>query len=245
MEPRTGACSNCGVQLAGRYCHACGQDSRPGGVGGALAAGLAELASLDLRLPRSLLILAWPGELARRFAQGRRAPYVPPLRLAVASSLVLLLAWALRLPEAGAAPTAETGLDEDLAYMADSASFAVVLCQLIVLPLLALVTAAAAPPHRGGIKAHFGFVLYLHAAMNCASIALIALSFIVGMEIMAWLTLAAVCALLGPYLAVALKRFHGCSWLRLALLWPVTAGAYAMLNALAFLMAVAATGMLA
>ncbi|MGJ3232699.1 MAG: DUF3667 domain-containing protein [Oceanicaulis sp.] len=238
------ACANCATPLAGRYCHACGQDSRPDGFGGALLAGLAELASLDLRLPRSLLILAWPGELARRYAEGRRAPYVPPLRLALASSLVLLVAWALRLPDAGA-PTVTTGLGEDLAYMADSASFALVLAQLAVLPLLALATAAAAPNRPGGLKRHVTFVLYFHAAANGLAIALIALSFFVDTSVMSWIALSAGAVLLGPYLIAALKRFYDCGWLRLGLLWPLVMGVYLLLTVLAFMIAVAAAGMLA
>lgn len=229
-------CRNCATPLHGRYCHVCGQDSAPAR---ALLSTLAELASLDLRLPRSLRILAQPGELARRYASGRHAPYVPPLRLAIASSLVLLVAWTIRLPEAGA-PTAEGGLAEDLSYLAGSAAFALALVQLALLQLLALAVSWTAPRSASGYLTNTVFVLYLHAVVNIVAIGLILLSFVLPYVLISNLAALAMLVVLGPYLFLAVRRFHGGGWLRTVLIWSVAMTGYVLVNFGALLITVLA-----
>jgi hypothetical protein len=84
-------CPNCGELLWGQYCAACGQRARVRMItfwellkdAGDL------LASLDSRIWRTLgLLLFRPGRLTLDYLQGKRARFVPPARLFIASSIV-------------------------------------------------------------------------------------------------------------------------------------------------------------
>lgn len=91
-------CQNCGTALSGRWCHACGQDSRN---------PLRELRSLfeeflesalswDSKLVTTLKVLASrPGELTVAFVAGRRARYLGPVRLYLLLSLIYVTVYAL------------------------------------------------------------------------------------------------------------------------------------------------------
>jgi hypothetical protein len=84
-------CPNCGELLWGQYCAACGQRARIRMItfwellkdAGDL------LATLDSRIWRTLgLLLFRPGRLTLDYLQGKRARFVPPVRLFIASTLV-------------------------------------------------------------------------------------------------------------------------------------------------------------
>lgn len=84
-------CANCGTLLHGQYCSTCGQRARERMITfWELVQDAGDLlASLDSRLWRTLgLLLFRPGRLTLDYLQGRRARYVAPLRLFIASSLV-------------------------------------------------------------------------------------------------------------------------------------------------------------
>jgi hypothetical protein len=92
-------CRNCGEVLHGKYCHACGQRSGPTelGVHELLHEGFHEFAHLDeSKIAQTLkLLLFKPGELTAELLRGRRARYIPPLRLYLVCSLLFfaLAAW--------------------------------------------------------------------------------------------------------------------------------------------------------
>ena len=78
-----GACLNCGAQLQGAFCHACGQK---GHVHRTLTAILHDLAHgvlhLDGKLWHTLPMLAFkPGKLTREYIDGKRARYVSPMAM--------------------------------------------------------------------------------------------------------------------------------------------------------------------
>jgi hypothetical protein len=84
-------CPNCSELLWGQYCAACGQRARTRMItfwellkdAGDL------LASLDSRIWRTLgLLLFRPGRITLDYLQGKRARFVPPVRLFIASSIV-------------------------------------------------------------------------------------------------------------------------------------------------------------
>jgi hypothetical protein len=92
VEPRTGPgdghthetnCLNCGTELVGGYCHACGQHAHVHRTLTALWHDLAHgVLHLDGKVWRTLPMLAWrPGELTRRYAHGERAKFVSPTAL--------------------------------------------------------------------------------------------------------------------------------------------------------------------
>ena len=107
VEPRTGAaadghthennCLNCGTELDGEFCHACGQRAH---VHRTLAAFWHDLAHgvlhLDGKIWRTLPLLAWrPGELTRRYARGERAKFVSPMALFLFSVFLLFAVFSL------------------------------------------------------------------------------------------------------------------------------------------------------
>jgi hypothetical protein len=69
-------CGHCATPLAGRYCHACGQDTQPPETAWR---GWREQSQRLLRTLR-LLVVA-PGELAREHLTGGRIRYIPPFSL--------------------------------------------------------------------------------------------------------------------------------------------------------------------
>jgi len=93
--PAPGAvCANCGTELAGPYCHACGQDAddHHRSIAHLAWEGVEGLTHLDGRLAQTLpLLLFQPGRLARDHLEGRRARHVPPFRLFLVTLLVFML----------------------------------------------------------------------------------------------------------------------------------------------------------
>src|SRR5690242_8397814 len=77
-------CLNCGTELHGDFCAACGQKATHANptFHDLLHEFTHELLHIDGRLWTSLrLLFTRPGFLTREYVAGRRAPYVPPLRL--------------------------------------------------------------------------------------------------------------------------------------------------------------------
>ena len=92
VEPRTGPddghtheknCLNCGSELVGEFCHACGQRAH---VHRTLHAFWHDLLHgvlhFESKVWHTLPLLAWrPGELTRRYINGERAKFVSPMAL--------------------------------------------------------------------------------------------------------------------------------------------------------------------
>lgn len=93
VEPRTGKradghtretnCLNCGAELTGDFCHACGQRAH---VHRTLTAFWHDLLHgvlhFEGKIWRTLPMLAWkPGDLTRRYVNGERAKFVSPMAL--------------------------------------------------------------------------------------------------------------------------------------------------------------------
>ncbi|MCK0068581.1 DUF3667 domain-containing protein [Kordiimonas laminariae] len=93
-EDKKGAgqsCMNCKVPLTGPFCHICGQKDddlrRP--IWTFFRELLDNVFSADSRLIKSIfLILLVPGGLTRAYSMGRRARFVPPLRLYLSVSIM-------------------------------------------------------------------------------------------------------------------------------------------------------------
>lgn len=128
----TGECKNCGAQLAGRYCSACGQaaDVKIPSFRRVVADAVGDLWNVDSRMWRSLLtLIREPGGLTTRYLDGQRVRYTPPFRLYAASSIAFFLLFSLarlgddsdevavapdELPVAGAAQPAEPQLPPEV-----------------------------------------------------------------------------------------------------------------------------------
>ncbi len=88
------SCRNCGATLVGPWCAQCGQRARDLDRPFLSLAGefLENVLSFDGRAARTLgLLLFRPGELSRRYLDGRRASFVPPVRLLVIVLFVFFL----------------------------------------------------------------------------------------------------------------------------------------------------------
>lgn len=77
------ACLNCGAELAGAHCHACGQKARVHRTLHAFGHDfLHSVLHFDGKIWRTLPLLFWnPGQLTRRYVHGERAKFVSPLAL--------------------------------------------------------------------------------------------------------------------------------------------------------------------
>ena len=97
VTPPGPACLNCGAALAGEYCAACGQQAvdLAAPTWRVLREAMMEATDLDGRVPRTLRGLATPGHLTAEYLQGRRAPYVGPLKLFLLAGTVLTTTWVL------------------------------------------------------------------------------------------------------------------------------------------------------
>ena len=92
----TARCDNCGATVTGRYCAACGQRLEPPlhSLWHFSTVALEDLTHADSRLWRTLAtLLVRPGRLTREFLDGRRAHYLPPVRLYLVISVAFFL-WA-------------------------------------------------------------------------------------------------------------------------------------------------------
>jgi hypothetical protein len=88
-------CANCGAPLAGRYCSACGQRHHDHPVHHFwhfVSEATEDLTHADSRLWRTLIALLFrPGYLTREFLEGRRASYLPPVRLYLVVSVIFFV----------------------------------------------------------------------------------------------------------------------------------------------------------
>lgn len=83
-------CLNCGGELHGPFCAACGQRAVPPDPTVRELAGDAwnELTGYDGRIMATFRGLARPGFLTREYIEGRRAQYLPPVRLYLIVSVI-------------------------------------------------------------------------------------------------------------------------------------------------------------
>jgi uncharacterized protein DUF3667 len=89
-------CDNCGSAVQDRYCGHCGQRFEPPvhSLWHFTTVATEDLTHADSRLWRTLLALLFkPGYLTREFLHGRRASYLPPVRLYLVLSVAFFL-WA-------------------------------------------------------------------------------------------------------------------------------------------------------
>jgi hypothetical protein len=89
-------CDNCGAAVSGRYCGTCGQRVEPPvhSLWHFTKVAAEDLTHADSRLWRTLAALLFrPGYLTSQFLAGRRAAYLPPVRLYLVLS-VLFFIWA-------------------------------------------------------------------------------------------------------------------------------------------------------
>jgi hypothetical protein len=95
------ACPNCGTPAPLAYCPACGQAQHAlhRSLGSIVADLLDTLAGWDGKIPVTLwLLVRHPGRLTADYVAGRRARYLPPLRLYLTMGALLFLAFQAAAP---------------------------------------------------------------------------------------------------------------------------------------------------
>ena len=87
----TVTCRNCGAAAGPQFCGTCGQAiaDRRSPLLALVAELFEETLSLDGRTARTLRTLVHPGRLTQLYLDGKRAPFLTPLRLYLLASLVL------------------------------------------------------------------------------------------------------------------------------------------------------------
>lgn len=84
-------CLNCGAELQGAFCHACGQKAASGHLGmhDFVHEATHEFLHLDGKILQTVkLLVVKPGELTRQFLEGRRVRFISPVRLYLTFSLI-------------------------------------------------------------------------------------------------------------------------------------------------------------
>jgi hypothetical protein len=98
---RSPNCTNCGAAVSGQYCSDCGQrvEYHSHSLGNFLSEAAEVLTHADSRLWRTLgPLLFRPGFLTQQFLAGRRASYLPPLRLYLVLSVLFFLVVSVTSP---------------------------------------------------------------------------------------------------------------------------------------------------
>lgn len=184
-------CRNCGAELVRAYCADCGQKAGPPNPSFRhLWHDIShELLHLDGKLVESVrLLLVKPGFLTREYFDGRRARYVPPLRLYLVFSVVYFGVLAMMPADAGrrsgfniqltqsqneTAADAQTELKEKTGFASEeeagrSANEAIVHwiphAMFVLVPFFALLVSLVT--WRSGVNypQHLYFALHVHAA---------------------------------------------------------------------------------
>ena len=164
------ACANCGASLQGTYCSHCGQKVAPLNptLGEFLHELVHEIAHVDGKIVTTLrLLITRPGFLSLEHFEGRRARYVAPIRLYLLLSVACFAVTAIA-PETGfrlsctSCPPEiraerEREMGEALPHWAPRAMF-------VLVPLFAVLIAAAARRSGRNYPQHLYFSLHVHAA---------------------------------------------------------------------------------
>ncbi|RUO35170.1 DUF3667 domain-containing protein [Aliidiomarina sanyensis] len=94
VSPKTSCCANCHTPLLGAFCHVCGQEDKNyiRNVFRLITELFGEMGNWDGRLWRTLIpLMVRPAFLSNQYVAGKRAPYVPPLRLYIFVSLIAFI----------------------------------------------------------------------------------------------------------------------------------------------------------
>lgn len=172
-------CGNCGAELNGAFCHACGQKATGPEVSlhDFFHEAFHEFAHVDGKIVQTLrLLLTKPGLLTKEFLSGRRARYISPLRVYLVCS-VLFFALAALAPEAQpfvrvTKADGEAGLDPVAAQALRDAASAQMSRAIIhdfpramfaLMPAFGLLTWALYRKARPFYVAHLYYSIHFHA----------------------------------------------------------------------------------
>jgi hypothetical protein len=170
-------CANCGRELDGPYCGACGQKATPLNptFHDLLHDFIHEFLHVDGRIFQSVrLLLTRPGFLTQEYFQGRRARYVSPIRLYLIFSVVFFLmsaAVSKPLSEEDRAEMAREPSGRLAQAAAKNPDFASTVeawmprMMFVLVPVLGLITAVVMRSSGRNYPQHLYFAFHLQAAL--------------------------------------------------------------------------------
>ena len=249
--PARGACSNCGAVLTGPFCAACGQEVRPldPSLNEILRDVGHELSDVDGRVLRSLRrLFSSPGFLTEEHFEGRRAAWLPPIRLYLVVSVVYFAVSSLT-GQAGPTINIDVTGDTDeetleelqrFGYSSDAELDRVIQdaeatwmprAMFVLMPIFAGLVQLA--QRRSGRKYphHLIFALHAHTAWF-GIFALLGLIGYLGSDLARRVLGIAAILYAVAYLAVAFRRVYGGTWPRAILQSVIVGGGYAIVTVL-------------
>lgn len=119
----TGRCLNCDAPLSGPFCSSCGQRAVPPNptVSELTNDAWQELSGYDGRILATLRGLLRPGQLTQEYVAGRRAHYLPPLRVYLTVSVLYFVVASAAPTTIDGAPVRTGGLRIEVPEMAPGA----------------------------------------------------------------------------------------------------------------------------
>jgi hypothetical protein len=180
-QPGAGRCANCGAALHGPFCAACGQAVKPldPPVRHFAREFAQELLDVDGRVPRSFKrLLLSPGFLTREHVEGRRVPWLSPLKLYLLASVAMFAVLAMIGDDGGVRLFARGDVNDpdyfhrhgysDFEHMRAAADAARIewtpRLMFVLMPLVAWLVALARRRSNRRYPAHLVFTLHVYAA---------------------------------------------------------------------------------
>jgi len=163
-------CPNCGAALGDAFCPHCGQKKAPlnPSLGEFLHEAVHEMAHVDGKFLTSVrLLLLKPGTLSREQFEGRRAPYVPPIRLYLVLSVLCFAALAfapLRGPRFSCTTCPEETRARVEQEMREAVGHWTPRAMFVLVPIFAGLVAVVARPSHRNYPQHLYFAMHVHAA---------------------------------------------------------------------------------
>ncbi|MGM9765855.1 MAG: DUF3667 domain-containing protein [Candidatus Cryptobacteroides sp.] len=201
-------CKNCGAELAGPYCHQCGQQAQD--LGQSFGSFIMEYFSNAYQFDKKIIPTAWqlfrrPGFLTEEFLAGKINSYVHPLKM---NMFLLVVVVAVFVLTAGFHVTGVEDAEADLAEkILGALKVYLPIAILILSPLAAmLVQICNIRRHRTYIT-HFVFTLHYAAFLEILILLYSGISFLAGN--IEWDTDELVFFLATAYLMAALHRVYG------------------------------------
>jgi hypothetical protein len=137
-------------------------------IGEALGSFGQAFLNFDFRTVRTFSEQFVPGRVTGRYLGGHRKPYAAPLRAAITSSLILVVAAAVLGPDSGG-PRTETSLVDDLSFAAREY---LTIQQLVALPFFAMILVPLSGRREAVYARHLTVALYFLAMLNSLSLLL-------------------------------------------------------------------------
>lgn len=121
-QQHEGACLNCGAELTGQFCSACGQEAHVHrNIGAFWHEIIHGVLHFEGRAWRTIPLLAWrPGELTRRYVDGERKRFISPIALFLFSIFLMFAVFQL----SGISSPADVGAPVDTIPTAESSASA-------------------------------------------------------------------------------------------------------------------------